>query len=90
MAKLLPQERETIILLNDSGEPARVTTCQKKVITHMSKHFGPGKPLSENQGRNGYLRWEIPKDRVRLPVRKSKARGKAAAAAARARRAEKE
>jgi len=88
MAKLSPRERETIILMNDSGEPARVTTCQKKVIAHMKKHFGPGKPLSENQGRNGYQRWDIPKDRVRLPRPKSKARAEAAAAAARARRAE--
>jgi hypothetical protein len=72
MAKLTPEERETVIIFNESTEPATLTTCSKRVIREMTKLWGEGERL---RPKSSFFRWEFDKSRLRLPKPIAKARG---------------
>jgi len=78
MARLLPIERETIILMNDKEKTAEITTCQPSMVRQMKKLWGEGERLTPKGMQDPTFRWEIPKSQVKLPRPKSKKRSEVA------------
>lgn len=72
MPRLTPEERETVIILNEGREPATLTTCSQRVIREMTKLWGEGERL---RPKSAYMRWEFDKSRIRLPKPKGRKRG---------------
>jgi hypothetical protein len=63
MARLRPEERETIIRFDDAGDVAIVSTANTTWKRMMAKLWGPG----EKQGDGPWVEWQVPKLRIRLP-----------------------
>lgn len=85
MAKLLPEERETIIFFNDGEDTARIVSCQPTFVRQMREVWGEGERRTPKGMRNPTFCWEIPKEQVKVPRPKSRGRVKAASKAAEAR-----
>ena len=70
--KLLPEEKETILIFDETGEPADLWTCSQRVADMLLRRGL--EPAQKPKEEGGGWRFFVPKQSIRLKVDKHQIR----------------